>query len=62
MKTKLKPHLLLLLLTGIVLIACNEYKEVETQGKVVKHEIALQLPLNIKDAQLADSKAVMTNI
>ena len=62
MKTKLKPHLLLLLLTGIVLIACNEYKEVETQGKVVEHEITLQLPLNIKDAQLADAKAVMTNI
>ena len=49
MRTNYKPNLLLLLLFAVLLVSCNEYKEVEERGQFVDHEINLQLPIDIQE-------------
>ena len=62
MRTNYKPNLLLLLLFAVLLVSCNEYKEVEERGQFVDHEINLQLPIDIQNAQITEARVVMTNV
>ena len=61
-KTKYRLNRLLLLLSAVLLVSCNEYKEVEERGQFVDHEINLQLPIDIQNAQITEARVVMTNV
>lgn len=61
-KTNFNKIALLLLAIGMMLTSCNEYKETEKAEQIVNHVLCLQMPLDIKNMELSDAKAVLTNI